>query len=362
MKGDISKYTLEISVNSLTFEALEPQQKTITVTVNGSSDTNCYDIMTDMNWITIKSDNGNITIVPSTNNITNYTREGYIVFYHKADHEIFKVLDVVQENINFQVIANRSDIEFSYDIENSKTTTIAVFGGRKRFYINAVNMYDKDGVRLTYDNAFDFTITPVENVGSVEYSEYTLLIRSRGMITDNVRYEVILTHSDLRTIYTTLNITYETMDLDLPKIPSQEFMYCPDGVTRNTDIENVSVLSVQPLSKKNIEKIEEHIDVECNGIRNPDIIDLSNGETRIKVYTVIDNNGNKETDSDIYVKLSSSIATVKYAKEEYTMDYKVIYVKKTDTTKFKGIRYCGMIIYNRERRKQYIKTVLKVKG
>lgn len=226
MKGDISKYTLEISANSLTFEALEPQQKTITVTVNGSSKTDCYDIMTDMNWATIKSDNGSITIVPSTNNITNYTREGYIVFYHKADHEIFKVLDVIQENIDFQVIANSSDIEFPYDRENVKTTTIAVFGGRKRFYINAVNMYDEDGVRLTYDNAFDFTITPVENTESVEYSEYTLLIRSRGMITNNVRYEVILTHSDLRTVTAMLNITYIPYQVILPKIESKEFVYC----------------------------------------------------------------------------------------------------------------------------------------
>lgn len=239
MKGDISKYTLELDTYTLAFKAHETEAKVVKVTVNGVKGTDCYDIMTDMDWITIKSDNGSITIVPSTNNITNYTREGYIVFYHKADHEIFKVLDVIQENIDFQVIANSSDIEFPYDRENVKTTTISVFGGRKRFYINAVNMYDEDGVRLTYDNAFDFTITPVENTESVEYSEYTLLIRSRGMITNNVRYEVILTHSDLRTIYTTLNIAYETMDVELPKIPSQEFMYCPDGVTRNQILPNL---------------------------------------------------------------------------------------------------------------------------
>ena len=82
MKGDISKYTLALSMNTLTFDALNPQPQTITVTVNGTSNSKCYDITTDMDWITVKrnSSNGNlgeVTIVPSTNNITNYTKEGY---------------------------------------------------------------------------------------------------------------------------------------------------------------------------------------------------------------------------------------------------------------------------------------------
>ena len=47
---------------------------------------------------------------------------------------------------------------------------------------------------------------------------------------------------------------------------------------------------------------------------------------------------------------------------ENVFDYKVIYVSKSDSAKFNGIRYCGMTVYNKERRKQYIKTVLKVKG
>ena len=344
MKGDISKYTLALSMNTLTFDALNPEPQTITVTVNGSSNSKCYDIVTDMDWITVKrnSSNGNlgeVTIVPSNNNITNYTKEGYIVFYHKADHEVFQVLDITQENINFEVIIDKAELTFSSEDEDTQIVNITVKGGRKGFYINAINEYDEEeNIRLSYDNAFEFSVTPLDD-------------------------DTILTHSDLRSIYAVLSIQYEGIDLTLPKIESEEFVYC-------TDLENMEIttntLSVQTMAARSIDVvkpiIEENISMETNGVMNPHIIDLNGNEVRIKVYTAIDNNGVKETDSDIYVRLSSSIATVRYAKEEYTMDYKVIYVSKSDSVKFNGIRYCGMTVYNKERRKQYIKTVLKVKG
>lgn len=370
MKGDISKYTLVLSMKTLTFDALNPKPETITVTVNGSSNSKCYDIVTDMDWITVKrnSSNGNlgeVTIVPSTNNITNYTKEGYIIFYHKADHEVFQVLDITQENINFEVIPEIIELTFPAETENSQVIKVTVKGGRKGFYINAINEYDADeNIRLSYDNAFEFSVTPLDDdTGNQESKTYNLAISSHGIITTGVRYEVILTHSDLRNIYAVLSIQYGEIDLTLPKIESEEFVYC-------TDLENMEItantLSVQTMAARSIDVvkpiIEENISMETNGAMNPDIIDLNGNEVRIKVYTVIDNNGVKETDSDIYVKLSSSIATVRYAKEEYTMDYKVIYVSKSDSAKFNGIRYCGMTVYNKERRKQYIKTVLKVKG
>ena len=350
MKGDISKYTLALSVNTLTFDALNPEPQTITVTVNGSSNSKCYDIVTDMDWITVKrnSSNGNlgeVTIVPSTNNITNYTKEGYIVFYHKADHEVFQVLDITQENINFEVTPEIIELTFPAETEDSQVIKVTVKGGRKGFYINAINEYDvEENIRLSYDNAFEFSVTPLDDdTGSQESKTYNLAISSHGIITTGVRYEVILTHSDLRNIYAVLSIQYEGIDLTLPKIESEEFVYC-------TDLENMEItantLSVQTMAARSIDVVKPIIE----------------NEVRIKVYTVIDNNGVKETDSDIYVRLSSSIATVRYAKEEYTMDYKVIYVSKSYSAKFNGIRYCGMTVYNKERRKQYIKTVLKVKG
>lgn len=369
MKGDISKYTLELSMNTLTFDALNPEPKTITVTVNGSSNSKCYDIVTDMDWITVKrnSSNGNlgeVTIVPSTNNITNYTKEGYIIFYHKADHEVFQVLNIIQENINFEVTIDKAELTFPSEDENTQIVNVTVKGGRKCFYINTVNEYNEENIRLTYDNAFEFSVTPLDDdTGNQESKTYNLAISSHGIITTGVRYEVILTHSDLRNIYAVLSIQYGEINLTLPKIESEEFVYC-------TDLENMEItantLSLQTMEARSIDVvkpiIEESISIEANGIVNPDIIDLNGNEVRIKVYTAIDNNGVKETDSDIYVRLSSSIATVRYAKEEYTMDYKVIYVSKSDSAKFNGIRYCGMTVYNKERRKQYIKTVLQVKG
>lgn len=54
MKGDISKYTLALNMNTLRFDALNPKPQTITVTVNGSINSKCYDIVTDMDWITVK--------------------------------------------------------------------------------------------------------------------------------------------------------------------------------------------------------------------------------------------------------------------------------------------------------------------
>lgn len=369
MKGDISKYTLELSTNTLTFDALNLEPQTITVTVNGSSNSKCYDIVTNMDWITVKrnslnGDLGEVTIVPLTNNITNYTKEGYIVFYHKADHEVFQVLDITQENINFEVTPEIIELTFPAETENSQVIKVTVKGGRKGFYINAVNEYDaEENIRLSYDNAFEFSVIPLDDDnGNQESKTYNLAISSHGIITTGVRYEVILTHSDLRNIYAVLSIQYEGIDLTLPKIESEEFVYC-------TDLENMEIstntLSVQTMMTRSVNTkpiVKESISIDANGVINPDIIDLNGNEVRIKVYTAIDNNGVKETDSDIYVKLSSSIATIRYAKEEYTMDYKVIYVSKSDSVKFNGIRYCGMTIYNKERRKQYIETVLKVKG
>lgn len=226
MKGNINKYTLVLDKDTLTFKAHETEARVVHVSVNGVMNTDCYDIMTDMDWITISRKLGEVTIIPSYDNNTNFTKEGYIVFYHKADHSISQVIDVIQQNIDFNITVEQQDFIFDLEKEETYTIKINVYGERKRFYINSVNMYDEDNVRLTYDNAFDFRINQITTeFESQDFKEYNLSITSHGMITKDVRYEVILLHSDLRTVTATLNLTYKPYQAVLPKIKSQDFVY-----------------------------------------------------------------------------------------------------------------------------------------
>ena len=95
-----------------------------------------------------------------------------------TEKKVFQVLDITQENINFEVTPEIIELTFPAETEDSQVIKVTVKGGRKGFYINAINEYDvEENIRLSYDNAFEFSVTPLDDdTGSQESKTYNLAI------------------------------------------------------------------------------------------------------------------------------------------------------------------------------------------
>lgn len=361
-------YTIEAkseeNTNNITFPAIitsDYEGEVITVTTNGHSDSDCYTIMTDISWINIERNGGTVRIIPTTNT-SNYAREGYIVFYNKGDKNVFTVVDVLQENIDYNVTSSETSWEFDnlLNSENtviSKDFTITVKGGRKTFYVNAINEYSGDGIRLAYDKAFKTKIRKAQD--NDKENIYILTVETYGIITPNATYELILSHSNDRNITETIALTFAQEDYTVPIIQHKDYLYCESG-TRNTETTSANAIistfsRTMPLQSVDMVQKEEKIWIESDGVINPTVIDITNGEKRVKVYTEIYNNGNLETDSDIHVSISSDFCCVRYAKDEYTMEYKVVYLYPRINRKSE--RRCRVKITNKERRPQSYRLI-----
>ena len=352
-------YTIDISSSNITFEALNPNPQTVTVTTNGFTDSECYDIVTDINWLSIDRNLGEVKLVPLSDNTKNFGKEGYITFYNRSNSNIFKVLEVKQEYNEYKVEVDKNTLTCNSDEEQTQTIKVTVYGGRKLFYVNTINEY-KDGNRIIYDKALKVKIEAIEqeDTENRESLSYNLNITSYGTIEPDATYEIKLTHSDARDIETVINITFEQLDDSPIRIKNQDYLYCED-TSRMVDANKRTKLA--PVMKKSMIKamsnVVEEMNIECNGVLNPEVLDISNKEVRIKIYTVIDNDGVAETDSDIFVRLSTRWAGIRYAREEYTNEYKVIYVAPLQENKYID-RYCTMNIINMERRNQNRKVLL----
>lgn len=359
-------YTISTNISNITFPAIitsDYKGEVITVTTNGHSDSDCYTIMTDISWINLERNGGTVRIIPTTNT-SNYTREGYIVFYNKGDKNIFTVVDVLQENIDYDVTSSETSWEFDNLLNSgntviSKDFTITVKGGRKTFYINAINEYSGESVRLAYDKAFKTRIRKVQD--GDEENVYILTVETYGIITPNATYELILSHSNDRNINEVIRLTFVQEDYTVPIIQHKDYLYCETGI-QNTETTSansrISTFSrIMPLQYTDTNQREEKIWIECDGVVNPTVIDITNGEKRVKVYTEIYNNGNIETDSDIHVSISSDFCCVRYAKDEYTMEYKVVYLYPLRRINRKSERRCRVKITNKERHSQSYRLI-----
>lgn len=363
-------YTIKTDPSSITFPAViasDYEGGIITVTTNEHSDSDCYTIMTDISWINIERNGGTVRIIPTTNT-SNYTREGYIVFYNKGDKNVFTVVDVLQENINYDVSSNETSWEFDnlLNSENtliSKDFTITVKGGRKTFYINAINEYSGDNIRLAYDKAFKTRIRKIQD--GDEENVYTLTVETYGIITPNATYELILSHSNDRNITETITLTFAQGDYTVPIIQHKDYLYCETG-TQNTETTSINTRistfsRITPIQTVDTVQKEEKMWIESDGVINPTVIDITDGEKRVKVYTEIYNNGKLETDSDIHVSISSDFCCVRYAKDEYTMEYKVIYLYPSRRINRKSERRCKVKITNKERLTQSYRLIARQK-
>lgn len=222
-------YSISLSTESITFPAMIESTnsgQTITVTTNGNTDSDCYYIMTDIQWATFERNGGTVRIIP-TSNTSNFEREGYVVFYNKADEQVFAILEILQEYIEYSVSPDQLKIQFQDIVEaaEEKEIKITVRGGRKRFYVNAINEYSEDGVRLVYDKAFKITFE--RQTSTLKESIYKLKIKSYGIITAGARYELILSHSDRRDVTAqTIHLTFEQSTYEVPTIRHKDFLYC----------------------------------------------------------------------------------------------------------------------------------------
>lgn len=359
-------YTISTNISNITFPSMitsDYKGEVITVTTNGHSDSDCYTIMTDISWINIERNGGTVRIIPTTNT-SNYTREGYIVFYNKGDKNVFTVVDVIQERIEYIIKINGSSdkIEYNFDKPFEKESTdfrIEVSGGKKSFYINTINEYSEEGVRLAYDKAFKTRIKKVQD--GDEENVYTLTVETYGIITPNATYELILSHSNDRNITGRIVLTFSQDDYTVPIIQHKDYLYCEtDTQTTETTSTNTRISTfsrIMPLQYADTNQKEEKIWIECDGVVNPTVIDITNGEKRVKIYTKIYNNENLETDSDIHVSISSDFCCVRYAKDEYTMEYKVVYLYPLRRINRKLERRCRVKITNKERLSQSYRLI-----
>lgn len=343
------EYTIDISTNSMEFESYGYKAQTVTVTTNGSSDNNCYYIMTDIDWITITYKLGEVTIVPSSENNSNYDREGYVVFYNVADNNVFKVLDIRQKCVPYKIEVSTNNITLSAFEDSSEEITVTVYGGLKNFYINTINEYF-DGNRIVYDKAL--MTKKLSESSSDESSVYKLNINGHGAVQLGATYEIVLSHINMRDIQAKITVSFENVNLNLPTIKSKEFVYCEK---QQEATNNIAIRSLTNRLLKSNNKVDEKIYFEYNGVTNPELIEIGNNEVKIKVYTVINGNNGIETDSDIYIRPPHcKWITYRYANNEYTKEYKVIYVSAIQKNKYID-RYCTLVVYNKERKRQSVK-------
>lgn len=354
-------YTIDISANNITFEAIEPSKRTITVTTNGRSDSTCYDIMTDVDWLSIERNTGNVTIVPLSDNRFNHERSGYIVFYNRADYDVYEILEITQKNIPYRIVSNITNVKCPSFQEKKQDIRITVYGGKKKFYINTIAEY-KDGNRVVYDNALNISLPPTLVEEHDEYNVYEISIETYGVLDVTSEYEMVISHADARDVQTSINIAFESVSADgVPDVIFDEYTYCDNTnktITRKMRLNTFSLRNNVTVSPK----IEEYINIECMGVINPDIIDITDGDIKIKVYTQIDNNGNKETDSDVYARTSAGWVGIEYLKTEYTNEYKVLRIYPIKNNDLYIDRKIGLTIYNMERRNIHTEITLLQKG
>lgn len=226
-------YSISLSTNDITFPAIITSDYagiTITVTTNNNEDSDCYYIMTDINWATFERNGGTVRIIP-TSNVSNFMREGYAVFYNKGDNNVFATLNITQDYIEYSVNADEEEITFS-DIPTEESEeqeiNVTVRGGRKSFYVNTINEYtDSDNTRLVYDKAFHIRYERDSVDG--EKNTYTMYIKSYGIITVKTWYEIVLSHSDRRDIQKKIKVKFENIEHNVPVIEHEEFVYCQTG-------------------------------------------------------------------------------------------------------------------------------------
>ena len=226
-------YSISLSTNDITFPAIISSNYTgitITVTTNNNEDSDCYYIMTDIDWATFERNGGTVRILP-TSNVSNFMREGYAVFYNKGDNNVFATLNITQDYIEYSVNTDKEEITFS-DIPSEESEeqeiNVTVGGGRKSFYVNTINEYtDSDNTRLAYDKAFHIRYERISVNG--EENTYTMYIKSYGIITVKTWYEIVLSHSDRKKKKKKIKVKFENKEYNVPVIEHKEFLYCETG-------------------------------------------------------------------------------------------------------------------------------------
>lgn len=223
-------YSISLSSNDITFPAIITSDYagiTITVTTNNNEDSDCYYIMTDIDWATFERNGGTVRIIP-TSNVSNFMREGYAVFYNKGDNNVFATLNITQDYIEYGIITSPEEIRFQSiptgEFEEQEVE-VTVRGGRKSFYVNTINEYtNTDKTRLSYDKAFHIRHERT-NIGNEE-NIYKIYIKSYGIITVDTWYEIVLSHSDRRDVQKKIMVEFGNIDTEVPVIEHKEFLYC----------------------------------------------------------------------------------------------------------------------------------------
>ena len=223
-------YSISLSTNDITFPATITSDYagiTITVTTNNNEDSDCYYIMTDIDWATFERNGGTVRIIP-TSNVSNFMREGYAVFYNKGDNNVFATLNITQDYIEYSITTNPEEIRFqSIPTEEfeEREIEVTVRGGRKSFYVNTINEYTKtDNTRLSYDKAFHIRYERT-NIGNKE-NTYKMYVKSYGIITVDTKYEIVLSHSDRRDVQEKIKVEFDDIDTEVPVIEHKGFLYC----------------------------------------------------------------------------------------------------------------------------------------
>ena len=225
-------YSISLSTNDITFPAIINSDYagiTITVTTNNNEDSDCYYIMTDIDWATFERNGGTVRIIP-TSNVSNFMREGFAIFYNKGDNNVFATLNITQDYIEYSVNAYKEKIILLSIPEDKRgyeeiEIDITVRGGRKSFYVNTINEYTKtDNTRLSYDKAFHIRYERT-NIGNEE-NTYKMYIKSYGIITVDTKYEIVLSHSDRRDVQKKIMVEFGNIDTEVPVIEHKEFLYC----------------------------------------------------------------------------------------------------------------------------------------
>lgn len=352
------EYTISVDRDDIRFEYDDMSPQTIKVNIDGNGDTSCYDVMTDMDWITISRKLGNVTIAPNSVNNMNWDRNGYIVVYLKNDIKKFSVIDVTQKYNEYSVIVSDEDKEltmgpFPSDGVESKDISVKVNGGRRDFYIADIIEKDSEGNRIVYDNSLEYSKKKISD------GEYILTLTSYGRLNrDDVKYEIILSHID------NIFLDNENSDgsliakanimVDYGQMDAMPAISIPDNTIDCTEANTIDASQQAINSRKNAIKKDEQVItpsvmIDYKGLLDPESIDITDGNHTIDLYIVDSVKGNYINGKKVYLDISAEWVGVRYKTQEkdgITYNRATIYASKPN---YGGERRCKVTARNRDK-------------
>lgn len=352
------EYTISVDRDNIIFEYDDMSPQTIKVNIDGNGDTSCYDVMTDMDWITISRKLGNVTIAPNSVNNMNWDRGGYIVVYLKNDIKKFTIIDVMQKYNEYSVIVNDGDKELTMDpfpsdgVEN-KDISVKVNGGRRDFYIADIIEKDSEGNRIVYDNSLEYSKKKISD------GEYIFTLTSYGRLNRNdIKYEIVLSHID------NIFLDNENSDgsliakanimVDYGQMDAMPTISIPDNTIDCSDIDTVDISqnAINPMktvTKNDKQSMNPTVMINYDGILNPDSIDITDGSHEIDLYIVNPVNGERIIGKKVYLDISAEWVGVRYKTQEkdgITYNRATIYASKPN---YGDERRCKVTARNRDK-------------